>query len=489
RRQRGFVEIENLEIRQLLSTAASFTSANYTANQNGTAAVLTVQLTGDVPTSEVDVYYNTADNTAKAGTDYVAESGTLAFPAGTTSEQLLIPVLNSQSLGSNKDFYVELTDPYTDLGGNATTAPYVLISPSTADVTIQNVNSAFQIAPATVSVNDDQQTATITVQRLGVTSDEETVDFSTVFPANANIGTEATPGANYDTVLTTLDFQPGETSKTVQIPILYDANNIGPTENVLLQLSNPQVVPPGTGSPTAQNLFLLGSPNSSLPAGTGLLSIRNVDAAPPVIQNLTLNSTGKHIDSITIQFSKDLSQASADAITSYGIFNRNHDGPYATGQRSGIKLESAFYDVANDTVVLTPKHPLHMNKIYQFVAYGTGGVVGVGGHPVQGNGTNPTPGSNYSTFFGMGNRLRYADSDGDIVKLKLAGPGLLDLRRAFDGDASSLVLENTTTDSILSGKVIQRKHGDGQTTIDLLGSVADVDNTLTKPPFNIVELT
>jgi hypothetical protein len=471
--------------------AASFTATNFTTNLNSAAATLTVQLTGGTATGNLQVFYDTDDyapgSTAVPGVDYVSESGFINFPVGVTTESLLIPILNSQSLGANKDFFVDLTDPYTD-GGGSSNPPYVLISPDTAEVTIQNVNSAFEISPTTVSVNDTAGTASITVQRLGVSSDEETVDFATVYPSSANIGTEAQPGVNYDTVLTTLTFQPGVTSQTVQIPILDSTSNVGSSENVLLQLTNPQVIPPETGSPTAQNLFLLGSPNSSLVPGTGLLTITNVDTSAPAIQTITLNPNGKRIASISVQFSEPVTQASAEALTSYGLFLRNKDGPYATGPRTAVQLSLASYDASTDTVVLTPKKSLSENKIYQLVAYGSNGVTDALGHPVQGNGGTGSASANYSSFFGLGNHLRYVDADGDTVMLKLTGPGLLDLRRAFDGDASSLVLDDTTPDSVLTGSVKKGRYGDGLATIDLVGPTGGVNNELTKPPFIIVIL-
>jgi hypothetical protein len=468
--------------------AVSFTSTNFTTNLNSSDAVVTVQVTGHSPSSAFSVSYNTIDGTAIAGTDYVAESGSLTFPIGATSEQILIPILNSQTLGGNKSFDIELTDPYTDQGtGSGSTPPYVLVSPDTAEVTIQNVNSAFEISPGTVSVNSSQGSATVVVQRLGVTSDEETVDFSTVYQTTSTIGAQAIPGTDYSTVLTTLTFQPGQTSQAVTIPVLNNPDTtVGTSENVLLQLSNAQIVPPTTGSATAQNLFFLGAANSSLASGTGLLTINNVNSIAPTVQSITLNHVGKRITSLTVLFNKPVSQASAEALSSYGLFSRNHDGPYATGPRSPIKLKTASYDASGDSVTITPRKSLAENKVYQFVAYASDGVTDTSGNALQGNGD--TTSSNYSAFFGLGNHLNYVDADGDKITLKLSGPGLLDLRRAFDGDASSLILDDTTPDSVLSGKVVKGKYGDGLATIDLVGPTGGVNDELTKPPFIIVML-
>lgn len=469
----------------LTPPAASFTSATYTTNLNGGSAVLTVQLTGGAASSEVDVFYQTVDDSATANTDYVPESGTIVFPVGATQEQVLIPILNSQALGSNKDFFVELTDPDTDQFNDSKDASYVLVSPYVADVTIQNVNSAFEISPNTVTVSDADKTATVTVQRLGVTSDEETVDFATVYSSNSGPANQAVPGVNYQTVLSTLTFLPGQTTQTVQIPILAAASTSG-SEEVTLQLSNPQVVPPSSGSPTAQNLFVLGAGNSSTNAGDGTLIITNVDTTAPTISNVTINHVGKKITSLTVQFNEAVTQSSAEALTSYGIFNRDKEGPYGTGPRTSVKLSLVSYDPATNTATLTPKKPLAMNKVYQFVAYGSNGVTDVGGQGLEGN---VSASNDYSIFFGLGTHLQYVDADGDNVSLKLSGPGLLDLTRAFNGNASSLILEDTTPQSVLSGKVHKGKYGDGQATIDLVGPTGGVNDELTKPPFIIVSLS
>jgi hypothetical protein len=61
-----------------------------------------------VPTS---VAFETADETAVAGTDYTASQGTLTFPAGTTSETLAIPILGNRVVRGNRTFTLTLSDP------------------------------------------------------------------------------------------------------------------------------------------------------------------------------------------------------------------------------------------------------------------------------------------------------------------------------------------------------------------------------------------
>jgi len=49
----------------------------------------------------VSIYYSTMDDTAKAGIDYVAKSGTLILPPGQRTMTLLIPIINDLKLTKN----------------------------------------------------------------------------------------------------------------------------------------------------------------------------------------------------------------------------------------------------------------------------------------------------------------------------------------------------------------------------------------------------
>ncbi len=72
-------------------------------------AVFRVRLSGPA-LKPVTVSYTTADGTAKAGSDYEAVSGTLAFVPGGPSEQtIVVPVFGDTEVEVNEEFYVRLT--------------------------------------------------------------------------------------------------------------------------------------------------------------------------------------------------------------------------------------------------------------------------------------------------------------------------------------------------------------------------------------------
>ena len=74
-----------------------------------TVAGFTVSLSA-ASDQEVDVNYSTEDDTAIAGTDYVATAGTLVFPPGTTEMSIFVPLIAGQNKG-DVDFFVNLDTP------------------------------------------------------------------------------------------------------------------------------------------------------------------------------------------------------------------------------------------------------------------------------------------------------------------------------------------------------------------------------------------
>jgi len=63
------------------------------------------------PLSTVTVDWATADGSALAGSDYLAASGTVTFPAGVTAKTITVSVIANTLLGLNKTFYVNLSNP------------------------------------------------------------------------------------------------------------------------------------------------------------------------------------------------------------------------------------------------------------------------------------------------------------------------------------------------------------------------------------------
>jgi hypothetical protein len=59
----------------------------------------------------VSVSYATADGTAKAGTHYLAQSGSLTFTPGQVEKTVPVTVLGGVPAGQSRSFYLNLTSP------------------------------------------------------------------------------------------------------------------------------------------------------------------------------------------------------------------------------------------------------------------------------------------------------------------------------------------------------------------------------------------
>jgi hypothetical protein len=100
--------------------------------------------------STVKIKYATADNTAKAGSDYVAQQGTISFKPGTTSKSISITVNGDATKESNERFKVKLSKPAN-----------TLLSDSLGIGTIKNDDAALL---ASTSVNDSKATDAVRVK-------------------------------------------------------------------------------------------------------------------------------------------------------------------------------------------------------------------------------------------------------------------------------------------------------------------------------------
>jgi chitinase len=76
----------------------------------GGSATFTVGLSQPSPLT-VTVDYATADGAATAGSDYTPSAGPLAFPPGTTTQTLTLPVLDDATAEPVETFFVNLSNP------------------------------------------------------------------------------------------------------------------------------------------------------------------------------------------------------------------------------------------------------------------------------------------------------------------------------------------------------------------------------------------
>jgi uncharacterized delta-60 repeat protein len=145
----GFGSVNNVErkgIARLYGNTANlhfvqFATPTYQAMEDGVGAIL-VQRAGESSTP-ITVDYATRDDTARAGINYTATNGTLAFAPLETTKTISIPMLDDHLLEGDLAFRVTLSNP---TGG-------ALLGLSTATVIIRNVDFGFP--PGSVTVLDN----------------------------------------------------------------------------------------------------------------------------------------------------------------------------------------------------------------------------------------------------------------------------------------------------------------------------------------------
>ncbi|HCV30925.1 MAG TPA: sodium:calcium exchanger, partial [Microcoleaceae bacterium UBA9251] len=95
----------------------NFSDADYTVNENGKFATITVTRTDDI-NGVASVDYNTSNGTANAGSDYTATSGTLNFAIGETSKTFTIEIIDDTLVEGDETVNLRLISPTNgaDLG-------------------------------------------------------------------------------------------------------------------------------------------------------------------------------------------------------------------------------------------------------------------------------------------------------------------------------------------------------------------------------------
>jgi hypothetical protein len=146
-------------------------------------------------------------------------------------------ITESESLLIGKNFGIT-TDIQTGPDGNL-----YIVSLSNGAVYQIFGNNSLQLSNASYSVNEGGGSAGVTVTRTGNTAGAVTINYATsdTLPISNNCQDKlgiASARCDYATTIGTLQFAPGETSKTILVPIVDDAIADG-TESFSITLSNP----------------------------------------------------------------------------------------------------------------------------------------------------------------------------------------------------------------------------------------------------------
>ncbi|MEC4987821.1 MAG: Calx-beta domain-containing protein, partial [Oscillatoria sp. PMC 1068.18] len=172
-----------------------------TVNEDDGNVLFTVSL--DTPSGkDISVDFTTVNGSAGNG-DFTPTSGTVVIPAGQTSVNIPVTILNDSLDEPDETFTIELSDPSNANIADDTATGTILDDDGQPNLTIDNI-----------SVNEDDGVAVFTVSSDAASGQEITVDFTTV----TGTATEADFTENSGTVT----IAPGETSTTITIEITDD---------------------------------------------------------------------------------------------------------------------------------------------------------------------------------------------------------------------------------------------------------------------------
>ena len=212
----------------------SITDLQVTEGNSGTTdAVFTVSLQRAY-FSDAHVDFATVAGTATSGTDYQPMSGTLTFVKGETTKTVTVKINGDTLQESNETFTVKLSNNDV-LGVNKGLGTGTIIDDDAAQP-----QATTQFDSATYTVSEGAHYKQINITRTGDLSATASVDYATS-DMSANQRTD------YNIMLGTLKFAPGESTKTLTL-LVTDDSFVEADESLSLTLSNPQGVTLGAQS-------------------------------------------------------------------------------------------------------------------------------------------------------------------------------------------------------------------------------------------------
>jgi predicted extracellular nuclease len=224
-------------------TPPTLTIADVAQNEGHTGTTtytFTVSLDHAAPAGGVTFDIATSDGTATAGSDYVARTlTTQTIPAGSTSYTFDVTVNGDRAIEPNETFNVSVSNVTGAVVGDGT---------ATGTITNDDVAPQVSIGDATVvEGNKGVSYLTFTVSLDHPAADAVSVDWTT---ANGT----ALSGSDYLATGGSITFAPGETSKTVAVPVIGDSVAEA-NETLTVTLSNVSggTIADGSGAGTIVN--------------------------------------------------------------------------------------------------------------------------------------------------------------------------------------------------------------------------------------------
>ena len=279
----------------LLTASLQFSSANYSINEDGATATITVTRKLD-SSGEVTVDYATSSGSAADGQDYAGASGTLFWAEGDDSaKEFTVSISSDDLIEGDETVNLTLSNPTGNAG---------LAAPDTAVLTI--VDDEQQ---PTLSINDVTQAEGNSPNQMIFTVTLSSASQQTVTVNYATTNGSASAPSDFTAVfLDSLTFNPGETEKTLAIDISGDLD-IESDESFIVNLS--------------------GAVNAVISDAGGIGTLINDDAAAAGIIQFSSASYTVNEGGSTATISVNRTSGSAGAVT---VNSATSNGTATAGQ-------------------------------------------------------------------------------------------------------------------------------------------------------------
>ncbi|QDV50075.1 Calx-beta domain-containing protein [Gimesia fumaroli] len=201
---------------------AAISISDLTVDENDGTATLTVSLDNPVDTS-ISVDYTTADGSAtSSSSDYQSTTGTLTFNPLETSKTITVSINDENLVELDETFFVNLLNLQSNDAN-------VVLTDNQGSITIRN-NDQASVSINDISVDEDAGTAMLTVSLSHPVATTVSLDFATLDGTALN-------NSDYTPTTGTVTFNPGETTKTINLTIIND-DLYEQSESFFVQLSN-----------------------------------------------------------------------------------------------------------------------------------------------------------------------------------------------------------------------------------------------------------
>ncbi len=305
------------------TSSVALTASQYTVSQSAGSVAVTVSRTGS-SADAISVAFSTSDDTAMAGTDYTASSGTLQWAENdSTPKTISVPVSNLTPFTGQKQFNVALTDPSSSTTIGSPGSAVVMIA---GDATPAQQAVAF--ADATYNVGQAAGSITVSVNRSGGSSGAASVGYVTADGS-------AVAGKDYTTTTGTLQWADGDAAaKTFSIPISAATAFTG-NKNFTVSLTNASGA--AIGSPSSATVTIAGS--GSPPVGSLQLSASSFAVAQnagSVVINVTRLGGSSGAVSVAYATANGTAAAGTNYTAASGTLN------WASGDTASKKITVAI---------------------------------------------------------------------------------------------------------------------------------------------------